>query len=277
MSNYKDLTGQVFNRLTVIKSVGKDKHNSILWLCKCSCGNFIKVRGYDLKSGHTKSCGCYNKECKHKREYLIGKKFNKLTVIEDLGIIGKESYSLCKCDCGNITKVRNTYLKNGYTKSCGCIKENSSNYKHGKYKTRVYRIWRGMKGRCYNKGNGGYKYYGARGITVCQEWLDKNDGFENFYKWAIENGYNDNLSIDRINPSGNYEPNNCRWSTNLVQENNKTSNRYIYIDGVKKSLADWCRDYEVSYKCVSTRIHKGWDPITALVTPSKNLKEWWHN
>lgn len=118
---------------------------------------------------------------------------------------------LCRCDCGNLAEVRSTNLLSGNTMSCGCLqKEMHIGYRHGDDRTRLYQIWGNVKTRCYNSNEQHYHRYGGRGITVCDEW--KND-YVVFKKWALSNGYENNLTIDRINNDGNYEPNNCQWIT----------------------------------------------------------------
>ena len=121
-------------------------------------------------------------------------------------------YGIYKCSCGNNFKAICTDVNNGHTKSCGCVK-----YKHGIGSHRLYNIWRHMILRCTNEKSSSYYKYGGRGITVCMEW--RND-VKAFYSWSIENGYGENLTIDRINNDGNYEPSNCRWTTKEVQARN---------------------------------------------------------
>ena len=157
-----------------------------------------------------------------KLKNIVGQKFGKWTVLKRAAN-GKTKSArwLCKCECGNTNIIRGADLRLGKTKSCGCARKERFKkmiYKHGLDGTRINRIYWGMKARCYNKNFHKYKYYGARGITICEEW--KND-FLSFYSWAINNGYKNNLSIDRINNDGNYEPSNCRWATAVQQANNK--------------------------------------------------------
>ena len=157
---------------------------------------------------------------------LTGQKFNHLTVIEraENDQQGKARW-LCRCACGNIKIILGDSLRSGKTTSCGCVHSEISKrmqkqncVKHNKSFTPLYKIWRCMKQRCYYSKNISYRYYGERGIKICDEWL--ND-FEPFYNWAITNGYKEGLSIDRINVDGNYEPSNCRWATAKEQANNR--------------------------------------------------------
>jgi len=189
---------------------------------------------------------------------LKGKKFNRLTVIERYheNNIHNKPLWLCKCDCGKETIVNGLSLKNGNTKSCGCyakeIQKLSSNKKskHNLRNTRLYNIWRGMKKRCYDLKNKDYKNYGKRGIKICEEWL--ND-FKTFYDWAMSNGYKDNLTIDRIDTNGNYEPNNCRWTDLETQQNNRRNTEHITIGNDSKTMSQWARTIGVHHSSISNK------------------------
>lgn len=156
---------------------------------------------------------------------LSGNKYGLLTVLNERthDKWGKTVWK-CKCECGKIAYVVARDLKNGNTRSCGCllkkISTESYNYKSNK---RLYNIYNGIKQRCYNSNSPKYKDYGGRGITMCSQWLQS---FESFCKWSLQNGYKEDLSIDRIDVNGNYEPSNCRWATIKVQNNNKRNNKH---------------------------------------------------
>ena len=199
---------------------------------------------------------------------LTGKKFGKLEVIGVHDTGSRKTYYVCQCDCGNVKVVRADSLISGATKSCGCIKKEqdktnlTANHRHKMSGTRIYETWQDMKRRCYNKQNARYDRYGGRGIKVCEEWL--ND-FQSFYDWAISNGYSDDLTIDRIDNDGNYEPSNCRWSTAKEQCNNRGSNINITIGNATKSLMCWCEIFNVDYKKVYARYKRnGYEGIDRL-------------
>lgn len=130
----------------------------------------------------------------------------------------------------------------------------------GRSKTRLYRLYKGIKGRCYTNG----LRYNIIGITMCDEW---RFDFLNFKNWATENGYNDTLTIDRINNSLGYEPNNCRWVNQKVQQNNRTNNHLLEVDGVVKTLSQWCEIYSIGHSTVIKRINNGWDIKSAITKP----------
>ena len=189
---------------------------------------------------------------------LTGNKYNRLLVLEKSKT--KKGYWLCLCDCGTKKEIRGDHLREGSIKSCGCLnKEDNMNpetrkqimqklkHKNEKYNnlshTKIYRVWYGMKERCYNKKHSKYKWYGKRGIKVCDEW--KNN-FLVFYNWAINNRFNDklkwqNCTIDRINNNGNYEPENCRFIDLKLQAQNKRNNFNITYNNETHCLAEWAR------------------------------------
>ena len=143
----------------------------------------------------------------------------------------------------------------------GC---NNPNYKDGRKNTRLYRVYSGMKSRCYNSNTPMYKYYGGRGITVCEEW--KND-FKAFYEWAMNNGYSDKLTIDRIDNNGNYEPSNCRWVDMKTQSHNTSHNHIVKLNGVEHSLTEWAEIYNINIKTIRDRLKRGWSYEDAFSKP----------
>ena len=154
---------------------------------------------------------------------LLGQKFGMLTPYEY--VIG--SKWKCECDCGNHSIVSTYKLTSGHTKSCGCLKNKPYNKTHGLRKTRLYRIWANMKTRCFNQNDPHFERWGGRGITMCDEW--KND-LKSFHDWSMSHGYSDDLTIDRIDNDGNYEPSNCRWTTAKEQNWNKRNVRKRVIE-----------------------------------------------
>ena len=234
---YKNYIGQVYNKLTILDI--KHKGKNLYYSCKCECGNLKDIRCDQVLDSSVKSCGCLKHTNKH--EDLSGKKYGKLTVIREAGRKSKKILWECKCDCKNIVFITGDNLKSGHTASCGCYQKERTKEtlsKHGKTNTRLFTIWQGMKNRCYNKKSNRFTRYGGKGIKVCDEWL--ND-FQNFYEWAINNGYSETLTIDRVNNNGDYCPENCRWCDYTEQSNNRSTNRFIEYKGERKTIANWSK------------------------------------
>lgn len=174
---------------------------------------------------------------------LTGMKFGRWTVIKKVKSNKNIAVWECVCECGTIKNVGSHYLRNGNSKSCGCYNREVailSNTTHGKTYTRLYSTWCKMKGRCTNPKLKVFKYYGGRGITIYEEWFK----FEKFYEWALSNGYNDTLTIERKDNNGNYEPENCCWIPQSEQTKNRTNT--VYIEGL--CLAEFCRLHNIKYK-----------------------------
>lgn len=180
---------------------------------------------------------------------LTGQRFGNLVVIQkcDERKSGKVRW-LCRCDCGNFATPITRRLTQGITTSCGC--KRSLTTTHGLSNSHLYKIWCGMKKRCNNPNCKSFGRYGAKGIKICDAW---NDNFEAFYDWAINNGYSDGLTIDRIDFHNGYSPSNCRWITMDEQAKNKGTNVLIEYNGETKILADWCRELNLDYNRVAQR------------------------
>lgn len=276
MDKFVDLTNQRFGRLMVV-SKAKNKNGRAGWHCRCDCGKEKDVLAINLVRGFTKSCGCYHDEMLGKNRIidLRGKRFGRLEVIKRANNKGKEPFWLCKCDCGNFKEISGSRLRTGKTKSCGCLKSKGivktnvdrvCNKTHGMSDTRLYRIYNKMKLRCYSKVNKAYKGYGGRGITICQEWLDD---FMNFYNWAMENGYSDDLSIDRIDNDKGYFPENCRWTTAKEQANNTRSTVFLTYKGETKPASEWSKITGIRQNTLTMRKRNGWSDDRCIETPVK--------
>lgn len=204
------MVGRRYERLEVICEKGKDSRGEYLWLCKCDCGEEIITTGGNLRSGNTKSCGCWNVEM------FVSK-----------------------------------------------------TYRHGMKDSRIYSIWASMRRRCNVESSHAYKDYGGRGIKVCERW----NRFINFYEDMIS-GYADDLTLDRINPNGNYEPENCRWATTKEQARNKRNTKFIEHKGKKATAIEWQEISGTDATTINYRIKKGWDLEEAIFgRPVKSIKE----
>lgn len=209
---------------------------------------------------------------------LTGQRFGRLTVIERCGV-ATSGHALweCVCDCGNHHTTTSNQLHSG-TKSCGCLQRERASeaakqragqptikkYAIGHEHYRLHQCYKDMLNRCYNTNNKSYKNYGNRGIAVCDEWL--ND-FYSFKDWSLLNGYNDTLTLDRIDVNGNYEPSNCRWVTLKTQNNNRTNNRIVQYNGERMTLHELSEKYGIAYKTLWARVNSGWSVASAIETP----------
>lgn len=191
---------------------------------------------------------------------LTGMRFGRLTVLYRNNSLTKKYkngygyYWHCLCDCGTEKDVSDNKLKNGKTKSCGCLKREKTierNKRHGLRRTRLYNVYYTMRARCLNPNNHEYENYGGRGIKICDEWLVEN-GIKNFYEWANQNGYVEDAktgscTIDRIDVDGDYCPENCRWVTQKVQANNTRTNVMIEHKGETHSISEWADILRIDY------------------------------
>lgn len=229
MGKLIDLTGQRFGKLTVESYAGKNNRRNALWNCSCVCGKPTIAIGSDLRSGHTKSCGCSRSEA------LIS--YNK----------------------SEEKRARTSELNKKYKST------------HGMRYTRLYKEWRSMINRCTATRWRDYDNYGGRGITVCDEWMSS---FEAFRDWALENGYRDDLTLDRREVNGDYCPDNCRWITMAAQANNKRTSLYLEFNGERKTAKEWADELGLNYSTLYSRITtKGWSVEKALTTPPFYKKE----
>ena len=198
---------------------------------------------------------------------LVNQTFGRLIVTDFAYSKNSRSFWKCKCSCGNEKIILGKDLRNGHINSCGCLRVETSRKRmttHGATYSRLYNIWCTMKQRCEHPIKEKHvKDYKNRGITVCAEWHD----FAVFQKWAFENGYKDNLSIDRIDNNKGYYPENCRWADNITQANNKRNNVLITYNNKTQTIAQWARELGIKYNCLDERLRKGWSIEKAFTKP----------
>lgn len=176
-----------------------------------------------------------------------------------------------ECECGEIKVFRASHVTGGASYSCGCYLDERrpfANRKHGERNTPLFRLWSGMKNRCGNPNEPSFRYYGGRGIEVCEEW---RSSFETFRDWCQSNGYRHGLQIDRINNNGPYAPWNCRFADRVTQANNRSNNRMLTAFGETKNLTQWSRDSRCAVaRCtLKARIEYGWTVEKAILEPSR--------
>lgn len=269
MSNKRKINiGDKFGELTIISELERKKHpngrTSRVFECQCSCGNTVNVIINNLISGHSTKCGHCGRETKV-INIPNGSRFGRLVTIKEVDSIedkngNKKRLVLCKCDCGNTKVIPFWSLIRSKSKSCGCLSKElriERSTKHGlSNRHPLYGVWKQIKQRCYNENHHAYKDYGGRGIKMCDDWMV----FEKFFHWCINNGWEKNKTIDRIDNNKGYNPNNCRLVTMLEQNRNKRNNKSIEYNGRKwNSLSEFCKDYKLPYAKVQQQLYRGWD------------------
>ena len=275
--------GQKYDKLTVISLNGIKKYPSRntenIWHCKCECGNEINILERSLLKDCHHSCGC------SKLNDLTGKKFGRLTVLSrsNNNTNDKKPKWICCCDCGNLTEVAGNSLISGRTKSCGCLKAETSHIilkTHGgstkNNKEKLYTIWSDIKQRCYNKNSPAYPYYGGRGITMDNIWYSSYSAFR---EWALNNGYDPtarrpDCTIDRIDVNGNYCPENCRWVSMKIQGNNTRKNRVLSLGDETHTVSEWSDILHINSKTIMARLNLGWSVEDALTIPVNTFKRY---
>lgn len=200
-----------------------------------------------------------------KKRNIIGNRYGDLTVLKEAGQDRYNHYcSLVRCKCGKEYIVPDTELIKGRRTMCfSCL--HKTKIQHGKTGERLFIVWQSMKERCYNKKNKNYRHYGGRGIDVCDAW---KNSFVAFEQWALANGYDDTLTIDRKNNDLGYSPDNCRWATKAEQANNRRNNHIIEYNGEKYTLREIARKHGLIDTTLKARLNNGWDIEEALSTPA---------
>ena len=194
---------------------------------------------------------------------LAGKRFGKLRVISEAPNSNNCTRWNCWCDCGNITTVFTSALRSGNTSSCGCGWYDTF-LEHGMTHTPTHKTWVMMRQRCNNKNDDHYKDYGGRGIRICERW----NKFINFFEDMGERP--EDMTLDRIDVNGNYEPRNCRWATQGVQNSNRRTNKYLTLDGRTMTMAKWANETGINWRTISYRKQHGWTDMATLQTPVKS-------
>lgn len=202
---------------------------------------------------------------------LTGKTYGRWKVIKQVGYRGKKAFWLCRCVCGIEREIVGANLRDGHSRSCGCLNSEIAKARvttHGMTGTRLHIIWVSMWRRCVNHRAHNYKHYGARGITVCSAWRD----LKKFAEWAYANGYDSCLTLDRKNNDGNYTPKNCRWVSQRFQTRNYRRNIFVTYRGAKMCLIDAAKAAGLRPGTVHGRRNLGW-PRDRWLDPVRNKAE----
>lgn len=274
MPAFRDVTGQKFGRLTVLRRADKRPGDiKVWWVCKCDCGKDSVVKADSLLSGVTQSCGCLMMDVlRARREDVTGQKFGRLTAVcFDHRAPNRASYWRFKCDCGKECVCSLSHVKAGRIASCGCYHDEVAGdavRTHGMSRigSKVYAVWKNMVQRCTNPNNTRYADYGGRGIAMCPEW---GDSFERFYADMGDLPF-DGAEIDRIDNMGNYCRDNCRWATDREQVNNRRNTVLISLYGRTVPLAPACERFGVDYFLAYNRIVRDGRSASTVFRELKN-------
>lgn len=271
---YEDLTGQTFDMLTVLRPTGARRNGYIEYRCRCECGNEISIGANSLRQKYRHSCGCL----KRSSSLAPGVKINHLVAVAP-------DRSDCRlwtfrCDCGKELRILKHGVLRGTTKTCGgadCPYHEAAlqerNTSHGMSRTKFYEMYRGMLKRCHDPNAINYPDYGGRGIEVCEEW--KAD-FKKFYEWAISSGWEEGLTIDRIDVNGHYSPSNCRWATVKDQNRNKRTSKMLTFEGETKTAVEWAELMGIPPKTLYERLRIGMSVEKALTMPVRRKVNEFH-
>lgn len=200
-------------------------------------------------------------------------------MVEFAGARKRKACWVCRCDCGNVVVVRSCDMQSGNTQSCGCLRQEKSsnairmlNTKQGannRTKRRLYLTWQSMRRRCSDPNHGAYLCYGGRGIKVCLEWENDYWAFE---RWAMLNGWHEGLTLDRIDNDKGYSPDNCRWATSKVQNNNQRRNVVLEYQGKRQTLTQWAEELGILVTTLYRRYERGWSVERMLTEPVHKRK-----
>lgn len=212
----------------------------------------------------------------YRRKMKDGEVYGDWTVLE--AYIEDTPYAMCRCKCGTVKRVKRCHLKNGASRGCRkCAASKSyetrpvterKSYIDGRTKEPLYHIWWSIRGRCYNPKHVSYHSYGARGIKICDEWLD----YANFREWALSNGWNESLQIDRIDNDCDYCPENCRFVTPKQNCNNRRNNRLLTYDGMTLTTTQWADLKGWTPNVIWCRLKMGWSVERTLTEPPHRRK-----
>jgi hypothetical protein len=273
-----ELLGKRFGRLEVVGKSPIRKGGVIAWNCVCDCGAKTIVRGTSLANGNTRSCGCLELEnrvanvTKNKLngDDIVGVKYGRITVVST-NVYNHKTIAVGQCECGNTWEGVASVLIRGGILSCGCLasellgaRVTTHGFTKGRSNTREYRAWQAMTRRCYDTNHKDYPYYGARGITVCDEWRFDAERF-----YADMGDCPPDFTLDRIDNSQGYSKENCRWADRKTQANNSRKARMLEIDGVTQSITAWSEQSSVAYRTILSRLKLGWSPKDAVFKPIK--------